>query len=203
LHWPSVVGGGEYHRLISTVCCFGGNTFSFGTLMAMGMFLETVAPLEVAATHSIGRHAFPTALIVGAATLLLSQYYGVWLRGWQELLQCGQHCPGRSYWLSHDLVFLLFCVSCWLQPADRVTVSFIPGLPPMPRWTLPFIWSGVHVLLSSSLQAIYIEAIAMSVPTALAVTASQYLQCPQWMGGGAGREWQGGWTRPDGRPHQA
>lgn len=198
LHWPSVQNG-ELWRCASTFICFGGQSLSLSTLLAFGMVVESVAQLEnyCGLTASVNL-TFLAALVGGAVCLLASQHYGVHLGLYEAYLHCdhrGQihispelfgssiglavnslYCPSHRYWLSHDLTFLLFCVSCWLSPSHPTQLGFLPGVPPLPRALLPFVVSLAHVLLSGTTASIYLEALLLSVPVVTFAVCVEGLQ---------------------------
>lgn len=187
LHWPLV--NDEPWRLATTFCCLGGDFLSFHTLMSVAVICESVAsyervlsftrPMTFQVRLPLGQQrrseihvsvAFLFLLGTGAGFLLASQYWGVRAGLYRRLLsQSKQLKPAvinqwfRAHpWLSHDLIFLLLSVSCWDQPHLPTELGFIPGLPPISRWQLPFALSAVHIALGGS---IYVEAIIASVPT--------------------------------------
>ena len=187
LHWPSVAD--EPWRLATTFCCLGGEFLSFHTVMSVAEICESVAsyervlgftrPMTFQFTLPLGQRrrshihvsvAFLCLLVTGAGFLLASQYWGVRAGIYRRILrQSTQLKPAaithwfRAHpWLSHDLIFLLLSVSCWDQPHLPTELGFIPGLPPISRWQLPFALSAVHIALGGS---IYVEAIIASIPT--------------------------------------
>jgi hypothetical protein len=148
--------------------------------------------------------AFLSVFILGAAGLLLSQYWGVKKGLYQTVLRVEKKWLWTRPWLSHDLIFLLLSVSCWDEPFAVTELGFIPGLPPMSRWQLPFALSAFHVMLSGNLHAVYAEAIAMSIPvhiiSNMIPTADtriySYLTAAGGAVAGQPRGWDGAWQRP-------
>ena len=186
MHWPLVAD--EPWRLATAFSCLGGEFLSFQTLMSAAVIAESVAsyerlllfsrPMTFRVVPPFGQHrseirvsvAFLCLAISGAGFLLASQCWGVRTGLYRRFLsQSTRLSPAtinawfRTHpWLSHDLIFLLLSVSCWDQPHVPTELGFIPGLPPIARWQLPFVLSGVHLALGGS---VYAEAIAASVPT--------------------------------------
>ena len=212
MHWPRAMGtstateNSQPWRFATNFLALGGEFLSFHTLIGLGMIFESIAPYErllsvTRKTAGGGRISLPFLCLFccGAAALLASQHWGVRgglyrAAGAEALVH-----PRPRPWLSHDLTFLLLCVSCWDRPTDLIVLGFVPGLPPLPRWQFPFAMSVIHVMLAGSVRAVYTEAILCSVPCHLAVNVLPMLP----MLGGSGRGWSGGWQPPRApHPHQ-
>jgi hypothetical protein len=180
--------GGEFisfHTLMS-VAVITESVASYESLLLYSRPMVFRLLLPLALQQQTGRRelristAFLCVLLCGAGCLLASQYWGVRQGLYRKLLlspivqSVVQLQPAAikplfysHHWLSHDLTFLMLCVSCWDQPHVPTELGFVPGLPPIARWQLPFALSALHVVLSGSASAVYIEAILASLPTHL------------------------------------
>ena len=135
LHWKSVTKRGEIWRLVTTFSAFGGDSFSMGTLLSLWFVKDGAVVYErlqqLGSRTSNPAFGFLSAVVIGATLLLASQWFGVQGGLYKA---AGFTFLSRSFWLSHDLSFLLFCLTCWELPLIPVELGLVPGIGPFKRY---------------------------------------------------------------------